>query len=357
MSKHLRWALPALLASPLVVFLLLIGLVLIVLEDDEAQAGQPCGAGGTSVTVDAAGVPTELTAGGATYRSEQLGNAAAILKAGADLGVSAHGQTIGVMTAIGESTLFVLDRGDAVGPDSRGLFQQRDNGAWGSYSDRMDPYISSTNFFRALLAVPGWETLAPTIAAHRTQHNADPYHYERFWDDAQVIVAALAGVDVSLLPVSTGSGGVPCTDVPGGQGVVVPAGTWVRPSTGPVTSGFGPRWGKNHNGLDFGAPCGTPTLAAKDGVVVGVHKNNRSPATGYGTLIVIDHGGGIVTRYAHAPNDGILVTIGEPVMGGQQISEIGTYGNSTGCHLHFEVQQGGAFVDPAPVLTGNGVVL
>jgi hypothetical protein len=97
------------------------------------------------------------------------------------------------MTAMGESSLRVLDRGDAVGPDSRGLFQQRDNGAWGSYADRMDPATSATNFFRALQGVPDWRSLPPTIAAHRTQRNADPYHYERWWDDAVEVVSALAG--------------------------------------------------------------------------------------------------------------------------------------------------------------------
>ncbi len=97
------------------------------------------------------------------------------------------------MTAMGESSLRVLDRGDAAGPDSRGLFQQRDNGAWGTYADRMDPATSATNFFRALQEVPDWRSLPPTIAAHRTQRNADPDHYARWWDDAVAVVGALAG--------------------------------------------------------------------------------------------------------------------------------------------------------------------
>jgi hypothetical protein len=97
------------------------------------------------------------------------------------------------MTAMGESSLRVLDRGDAVGPDSRGLFQQRDNGAWGSYADRMDPITSATNFFRALQEVRDWRSLRPTIAAHRTQRNADPEHYERYWEPAVAVVSALAG--------------------------------------------------------------------------------------------------------------------------------------------------------------------
>lgn len=94
---------------------------------------------------------------------------------------------------MGESGLRVLDYGDGVGPDSRGLFQQRDNGAWGSYVDRMDPTTSATNFYRALLAVGGWDSLTPTLAAHKTQRNADPYHYARYWPAALEVVAVLSG--------------------------------------------------------------------------------------------------------------------------------------------------------------------
>lgn len=93
------------------------------------------------VTIDPESVPSTPIAG---YEHEQLVNAAHIMQAGEALGLSARDQTIGVMTAMGESSLRVLDHGDAAGPDSRGLFQQRDNGAWGSYEDRMDPFISAT---------------------------------------------------------------------------------------------------------------------------------------------------------------------------------------------------------------------
>ncbi|MDR1513939.1 MAG: hypothetical protein LBS56_10775 [Propionibacteriaceae bacterium] len=98
------------------------------------------------------------------------------------------------MTAMGESGLRVLDHGDAIGPDSRGLFQQRDNGAWGSLADRMDPYISATNFFRALMAVPNRDTMTPTQVAHAVQRNADPNHYTRWSDPAEEVVEALGSV-------------------------------------------------------------------------------------------------------------------------------------------------------------------
>ncbi|WP_336922898.1 M23 family metallopeptidase [Aquipuribacter sp. SD81] len=274
-----------------------------------------------------------------------MGNAAAVLTAGGALGVPARGQLIAVMTAMGESGLRVLDYGDAVGPDSRGLFQQRDNGAWGSYADRMDPLISSTNFYRALLAVDGWESLPPTIAAHRTQRNADPYHYERYWPAAVEVVSALTG-DVAL------SG---CQPAPPGD---ITTEGWVRPAAGRLSSPFGyrihPITGvrKLHSGMDIAGPCGTPIYAAGPGLVV-----RAGPASSYGTLVVIDHGGGVLTRYAHMWNEDVLVTVGTPVAGGTAIGRIGSNGMSTGCHLHFEVQRGGEFVDPAPFLRSLGVVV
>lgn len=140
--------------------------------------------------VDLATVPQGPIAG---YSGVQLKNAAHILNAAAELSLSARDQRIGLMTAMGESGLRVLTHGDAAGPDSRGLFQQRANGAWGTEADRMDPRISSLNFFKALMRVEGRDTLQPTIAAHRVQGNADPYHYTPYWAPAGEVQAALLG--------------------------------------------------------------------------------------------------------------------------------------------------------------------
>lgn len=172
---------------------MLIGLLTLVgMIGGSQPPGSTCGVpGGTSAGAVTGALPASVGA----WSGEQIENAAAIINAGAEIGISRHGQTIGVMTAMGESGLRVLDYGDSAGPDSRGLFQQRANGAWGSLEDRMDPRISSLNFFRALMKVEGWESLPPTIAAHRTQINADPYHYEKFWDDAVEVAAALLAAD------------------------------------------------------------------------------------------------------------------------------------------------------------------
>lgn len=135
-------------------------------------------------------VPAGPVAG---YCQDRLVNAAYIMLAARAQGIGEHTQAIGVMTAMGESSLRNIDHGDAVGPDSRGLFQQRDNGQWGTYEQRMDPYTAATSFFTKLVSIPGWKDLTPTQAAHAVQVNADPDHYTKWFADAEVVVAALSG--------------------------------------------------------------------------------------------------------------------------------------------------------------------
>lgn len=146
---------------------------------------------GTAGRVDLSLVPAGPI-GVMGWKGEQLRNAAYIMNAAVDLGLSRRDQTIGVMTAMGESSLIVIDHGDAAGPDSRGLFQQRGQG-WGTYECRMNPTCSSQSFFRALMKVSGRDSMQPTIVAHTVQINADPNHYTKFWPDAEKVVAALAG--------------------------------------------------------------------------------------------------------------------------------------------------------------------
>lgn len=167
-----------------------------------------------------AGFPTSV----GPWKGQQLVNAGWVIRAGQDLGLDVYGVTLGVMVAAGESALRVLDYGDAVGPDSRGLFQQRDNGAWGSYADRMNPYISATNFFKVLKTFD-YRAMPPTLAAHRVQRNADPSYHGLFWKDAIRIVAALTANPELLkqLPASgsisgDGGGGVgACTEEVDGE--------------------------------------------------------------------------------------------------------------------------------------------
>ena len=112
------------------------------------------------------------------------------------------------------------------------------------------------------------------------------------------------------------------------------AAQWVNPNpTGAVTSCFGPRWGRMHEGVDLAAPDGTPIVAAGAGVVV-----DAGPAEGYGNAVLIDHGNGFLTHYGHLSK--ISVPVGQHVTAGQQIGNEGSTGHSTGPHLHFEVHQG-----------------
>ena len=169
-------------------------------------------------------VASVLPAAVGPYKGEQVKNAALVIKAGQTQGLDAKTITIAVMTAMGESTLVNVGYGDQAGPDSRGLFQQRANGAWGSLADRMNPTTAATNFYRALVAVPGYLTLEPTIAAHRAQINQDPYHYTPYWADAVVMVSTLTE-DPSLLesmpvtgPVDGCADGGPAAPPPAGDG-------------------------------------------------------------------------------------------------------------------------------------------
>ena len=134
------------------------------------------------------------------WSGQQLANAAIVMQAGRDLGLAERDVRIGVMTAMGESSLRVVDHGDDAGPDSRGLFQQRTG--WGDYEVRMDAYGSAVLFYRALARLDGRDALEPTRVAHAVQINRDPDHYARWWDDAGAVVAAVdaAGVEVVVLP-------------------------------------------------------------------------------------------------------------------------------------------------------------
>jgi murein DD-endopeptidase MepM/ murein hydrolase activator NlpD len=110
---------------------------------------------------------------------------------------------------------------------------------------------------------------------------------------------------------------------------------FIWPTRGVVTSGFGWRWGRMHKGIDIAAPVGTPVFAAAPGVVVKAGWNSG----GYGNLVEIQHPDGSVTRYAH--NSRVLVQAGQEVQQGQEISEMGSTGHSTGPHCHFEVHPPG----------------
>jgi murein DD-endopeptidase MepM/ murein hydrolase activator NlpD len=116
------------------------------------------------------------------------------------------------------------------------------------------------------------------------------------------------------------------------------SGGFIWPVNGPVTSPFGPRWGRLHAGIDIAAPTGTPIRAVKDGTVV-----LAAPTSGYGNYTCIDHGGGLSSCYAHQSQ--FNITSGS-VSQGDVIGLVGCTGSCFGDHLHFEIRVNGVPTDP-----------
>ncbi len=132
-------------------------------------------------------------------------------------------------------------------------------------------------------------------------------------------------------------------------GVIRGTGRFVFPANGNISSGFGNRvhpilgYSRFHAGIDFAASQGTPIYAADSGQVI-----FSGWYGGYGQTVIVDHGGGLSTLYAHASR--VLVSEGQAVQQGQAIAAVGSTGLSTGPHLHFEVRQNGNPVNPAGYL-------
>lgn len=124
-----------------------------------------------------------------------------------------------------------------------------------------------------------------------------------------------------------------------------------RPAEGAFTSGFSPRWGSFHSGIDIANTPGTPILAVMDGTVI-----DSGPAQGYGNWIRLRHDDGSVSVYGHMQT--LNVAVGERVHAGQNIAGMGSMGFSTGSHLHFEIHPDGTTpVDPAAWLAERGISL
>jgi murein DD-endopeptidase MepM/ murein hydrolase activator NlpD len=111
-----------------------------------------------------------------------------------------------------------------------------------------------------------------------------------------------------------------------------------------LSSMFGKRWGKDHEGIDMAAPTGTPVYAAAGGTVI----YSGDQVRGYGNMVVLQHPDGLVTVYAH--NSLLLVRTGTSVVVGQEIARVGDTGRSTAPHLHFEVRRGENPQDPMQFL-------
>ncbi len=149
----------------------------------------------------------------------------------------------------------------------------------------------------------------------------------------QILALAQQGIDIAYI------GGELEWPVPGYTRITSKFAMRVHPITGQY---------KLHTGVDIGAPEGANFVAANDGIVVKAELN-----AAYGNMVIIDHGGGISTLYAHG--SAILVEVGQSVKRGDSILKVGSTGYSTGPHAHFEVRINGVATDPLPYIT-NGLV-
>lgn len=115
---------------------------------------------------------------------------------------------------------------------------------------------------------------------------------------------------------------------------------WPTPGYYRITSPYGQRWGRMHKGVDIGAPSGAKIVAANAGTVI----TKAYDANGYGNYVIVDHGGGYMTVYAHMSS--VSVSKGQTLKKGQQVGKVGSTGRSTGPHLHFEIRVNGTAKNP-----------
>jgi murein DD-endopeptidase MepM/ murein hydrolase activator NlpD len=276
-----------------------------------AIAAAPAGCTPPARTTDPAGDCADLSG----WDVEQVGNAAVIVQVGQRLQVPVWGQVIAVAAAMHESQL-----GNHPDTDSAavGLFRRPPDQDH-SRGELSDPGYAAAVFYRALLSVDGWQTMPLTRAAQSVQHTR---HYYGRWEQPAAALVALLG----------GGGG------------------WVWPVHAPLVSGFRTPARPGHNGIDLAAARHTTVVAASAGTVATVacnahHQDGRpwgcdrdgDPHTlGCGWYADVQHPGGVFTRYCHL-HTRPLVEPGEPVVAGQPIGLVGSTGNSSGPHLHFEV--------------------
>ncbi|MEV0805628.1 M23 family metallopeptidase [Micromonospora sp. NPDC050200] len=312
------------------------------------------------------------------YGDSQLRNAAVIIKVGQDMKVPPRGWVIAVATAMQESALRNLANSTVAGSrripnegvgrdhDSVGLFQQR--AGWGSVSQRMSPDHAARKFYEKLLKVDGWERLPLTLAAQRVQISAYPDAYAKHEDTASQIVNALAKGAAQTVQIA---GKAVCDQA---SAETIAASGWTAPIRGGVGSGFRTASRPQHNGVDIAAPKGTtPIHAAATGRVLVArcdpdHRGRLDcDVDGYpgkggcGWFVDILHAGGYISRYCHMAEKPLVVP-GQEVRAGEVIGRVGSSGNSSGPHLHFEVHRdgdrsSGGSIDPVPFMRQRGAPL
>jgi hypothetical protein len=297
------------------------------------------------------------------WQTDQVQNAAVVVAVGRELGIPPRGWVVAVATAMQESGLRNLPGGDR---DSIGLLQQRPSMGWGTPAQLLSPEYQARQFFDRLIRVDGWESMRLTDAAQRVQRSGTPEAYERWKSQAEAVVAGVLGVaSVDLL--GGGDPTAPC-GLSALSAAVIPAGTWTLPVVARIGSGFRTPDRPGHDGVDFIAARNDEVHAASSGTVITVlcnastgdcDRDGGMSVRGCGWYVEILHPGNVVTRYCHLVHRP-PVSEGDTVAGGQVIGFVGSSGNSSGPHLHFEVHLGRPAtsvnaVDPVPFLARAGV--
>jgi murein DD-endopeptidase MepM/ murein hydrolase activator NlpD len=358
--------------------------------------GAALGACGTPLPTLSVGTPTGGGLG--QWNAVQVSNATTIVGVAKGLNVPPRGWVIALATAMQESTLRNLANDnpayptvarlsqalphDGLGHDnaSVGLFQQlplEGDGAWGTVAELMQPKIAASKFLHTLLRVDGWEQLPVGAAAQAVQRSGVPDGYDDDVPAAEALAAALAGVG-SIEDIGGGDPATPCGVVDDGNFVVSPSG-WTQPVKAPVVApwgefraGQGNSQSHRHAGVDLGAKRGTPIRAAASGRVMvskcnapawhGCDQDGFPGLGGCGWYVAVLHEGNVQTQYCHMGHQP-LVKVGDEVTVGQILGYVGSSGNSSGPHLHFEVHLhspragGNSFansVNPVPFMASQG---
>jgi len=327
------------------------------------------------------GVGTELAVAGSTQvgdlTSGQLANARAIVAVGRQMQIPRRGVVVALAVArqesafrnyandghgsdlrpeqLGIATSLRLPH-EAVGSDhgSVGVFQQQWPW-WGTLEELMTPATSARKFYEALLDVQGWESMPVTEAGQAVQKSAYPDAYA---DDVPIALSLVGRIGAGTLSAGSITAGfttpAACEEwsvYPGQVAFPLPAGSSYRDAHNWNRSGG--RWARGHTGTDLSVACGTPVVAATGGRVLILTDQGWSGRW----LVQVSTGNRkLTTWYAHM--EALSVAHGEQVKAGQTLGQVGSEGNSTGCHLHFEVHpRGGSIyedgVDPSEWLDRN----
>lgn len=231
-----------------------------------------------------------------------------------------------------------------------------------SWAAELSPLLAGTQ--RRYTAVVGSAVAGASIVAMATGAGMPSEERDPGTSRAVADIAALAEETSAPEPVEGQAQADPATNTPVTTAEEVALTERTSPVTGQaaqiawtpmldnitITSLFGQRWGRNHNGVDFDAATGDPVYAAYPGTVT--HAGWES---GFGNLVIVDHGDGVETYYAH--NSEVLVSEGDWVDAGGQISNAGNTGRSFGSHVHFEIHVNGQPVEPLNYLAEAGLDL